>query len=89
VGSGEGEVHNMMSGRDAGQLTIQANKTLSIAGTMSLSGHDTLTSEPPDATSSRSYKKAYRVQQTFYRAGRSRQSSEVTIAFISAQKGIM
>ena len=67
-GSRERGVQNMMVGGDAGQHTTQVNKTLPIAGTTSLSGYGTLTSAPRKATSSRSYKRAHRVQQTFYQA---------------------
>jgi hypothetical protein len=68
LASGEGGLQNIMASGDAGQHTTQVNKTLPIAGTTSLSGYGTLTSAPRKATSSRSYKRAHRVQQTFYQA---------------------
>ena len=61
-------VQNMMAGGDAGQHKTQVNNALPITGTTSLSGRGTLTFAPRDAKSSRSYKHAHRVQQTFYQA---------------------
>jgi len=64
----EGEQNRILAGGCAGQHTIQASKTLPIAGATSPSGHYMWTHTPRGATSGRSYRRGPRELQKLCQA---------------------